>query len=52
MKTKDEEIIIKKKVDSGDGIDVKTKFNDLIKKNDVIVKKLEFKSFIDFDSQV
>ena len=52
MKTKDEEIIIKKKVDPGDGIDVKTKFNDLIKKNDVIVKKLEFKSFIDFDSQV
>jgi translation initiation factor RLI1 len=60
MQTKNEnEDIVKKPSDNQDvdnlPIDVKTKLNDLIKKNDIIdsiVKQLEFKSFKDFDSQV
>ena len=56
MQTKDEEMI-KKGEDDVDNlpIDVKTKLNELKKKNDVIdsiVKQIEFKSFKDFDSQV
>ena len=60
MQTKSEnEDLVKKPSDNQDvynlPIDVKTKLNDLIKKNDIIdsiVKQLEFKSFKDFDSQV
>jgi hypothetical protein len=60
MQTKNEnEDVVKKPSDNQDvdnlPIDVKTKLNDLIKKNDIIdsiVKQLEFKSFKDFDSQV